>query len=721
MTEPKAIDNVPLPRVEGPQTASNTRLAQRPWLLALLLVVMTFVAYQPVWRAGFVWDDNDHLTANPAMTAPDGLRMIWSSLAGSRYYPLTLTTFWVQHRLWSLDPLPYHLANVALQAINGILVFFLLRRLRVAAAWLAAAVWVLHPVNVESVAWITELKNTQSGFFFFAALLCFLLFEKKGQPCWYALALLCGACAFLSKASTVVLPVTLLLCVCWERGTWRSRDIGRLVPFFLLASLMSVVAIVEQRGHIARQGTAEWSLGIGQRLIIAGHAIWFYLDKILWPVNLAFVYPRWDVTMISATSRLPLTGVLIAAGILWAFRQRPWARASLFGLGFFVTALSPVLGFVDVFYFRYSFVADHFQYLANLGVIACATSGLTCVLNPRRRSSAWVANIVCSALLVTLAGLTWRQCRIYHDPVALWRDTLAKNPGSWMVHYNLGEALWQVGRRDESIAEYKQALKLDPDSAEAHFNLGLALVQLGRFSEGIAQYEQSLQLNPDYAEAHYNLGDALWQTGRIDGAITEYEQALRIKPDYAKAHNNLGVALVHQGRLQEAIAHYKQVVRLTPVQPAAHSNLGTALLQVGKPLDAAAQFMETLRLTPDDAAAHCNLGSALLQLGRAPEAIEQFQETLRLQPDYPDAHFDLGNALATVGKFAEAQTQYEQALQRNPNDLDALYNLGIVLERTGDVRGAMEQFEQALQIKPDLAKAQTALARLQALQHPQSN
>ena len=723
---------------------------KRDWIFGLGLVLAVIVAYQPAWHAGFIWDDDDHLTANPAMTAPDGLRMIWSSLAVSRYYPLTLTSFWVQRRLWGLNPLPYHLVNIALNAINGLMVFLVLRRLRVTAAWLAAAVWVLHPVIVESVAWITELKNTQSGFFFLGALLCFLRFEAKGQPRWYVLALLCGACALLSKASTVVLPFALLLCVWWERGSWRLRDIGRIVPFFVLALPMSVLAMVEQRGHIARQGTTEWSLGIGQRFIVAGKAIWFYLGKVVWPVNLAFVYPRWEVATDSAGSYLPLAGVLAGGVILWTLRRQPWARAGLFGFGFFVVALLPVLGFVDVFYFRYSFVADHFQYLASLGVIACATSGITYAVDRSRSSSARVGNIIYPALLVTLAGLTWRQNQIYHDPETLWRDTLAKNPNAWMVHYNLGEALWQAGRREESITQYEQALELNPDYAEAHFNLGFALVQLGKVPEGIGQYEQALRINPDYAEAHYNLGDVLWRTGQIEGAIREYEQALRVKPDYAKAHNNLGVALVRLGRFREAIGHYQQVVRLTPGQPAAHFNLGTALLQVGKPSDAAAQFTETLQLKPDDAAAHCNLGSALLQLGRVPEAIEQFQETLRLQPDYPDAHFNLGNALAASGKLTDAREQYEQALRRKPNDaeahndlglvlfqlgkvadakaqyeaalrinsdcVDAHYNLGIALEQTGEVREAMGHYEQALRIKPDLAKVRNALTRLQARQ-----
>ncbi len=698
---------------------SSTCLVQRTWFLALVLVLVTFLAYQPVWHAGFIWDDDDHLTANPAMTTPGGLRMIWSSLAVSRYYPLTLTDFWAQRRLWDLNPLPYHVFNVALQAVNGVLVFCLLRRLRVIGAWLAAAVWTLHPVNVESVAWITELKNIQSGFFFLAALLCFLRSEENGRTGWYMLSLLCGACAMLSKASTVVLPMALLLCIWWERGRWRLRDLGRIAPLFVMAALMSALAIIEQRGHIARQGAAEWSLGTGQRLVVAGKATWFYIGKIIWPADLAFVYPRWDVATDTIRSWLSVVAALGGVVVFWAWRRRQWARAGIFGLGFFVVALLPVLGFVDVFYFRYSFVADHFQYLASLGVIACAASGIVYSLDHNRALATWPARaVIYPALLLTLAGLTWSQSRIYRDAEILWRDTLARNPNSWMVHYNFGEALWQSGQREQSIAEYEEALKLDPDCAEAHYNLGLALAQLGRARESIEQYEQALRIKPDYAEAHYNLGEALWQAGQIERAIREYEQAILIRPEYVKAHNNLGVALVHLGRFQQAIQHYEQVVRLTPDQASAHFNLATALLQVGRPSDAVAQFLEGLQLQPDSAAAHCNLGSALLQLGRISEAIEQFQETLRLQPDYADAHFNLGNAFVAAGRLTDAQQQYEEAVRAKPDDLDAHYYLGIVLERTGDVREATEQYEQALRLKPEFVKARDALARLQANQQP---
>jgi tetratricopeptide (TPR) repeat protein len=636
MAARKPIDRAPYQLAAGSSSTTNTYLAHKAWLLAFALVIVTFVVYQPTWHAGFIWDDDDHVTANPAMTAPNGLRMIWSSLAVSRYYPLTLTTFWIEHHLWGLSPTPYHLVNVTLHAINGVLLFLVLRRLRVSLAWLAAAVWVLHPVNVESVAWITELKNIQSGFFFFAALLCFLRFEAEGQRRWYALALLCGACAFLSKASTVILPLALLLCVWWETGAWRKRDFVRTAPFFVLAVLMSVLTIVEQRGHVARQGTSEWSISVTQRAVIAGKSIGFYVGKIFWPADLAFVYRRWEVAN-SLSSCLPSVAVVAIGSALWAWRRRPWARAGLFGFGFFLAALLPALGFFDVYYFRYSFVADHFQYLASVGIIACATCGISYILDRTGFSSALAGNAVCLMLLAPLAGLTWKQSHIYHDSETLWQDTVTKNPGAWIAQNNLGVVLVQLGRASEAIGHYDQALRLKPDFAEAYDNRGVALAQLDKTEEAIGQYEQALQLDPHFSEAHYNLGIALSQTGRLLEAVEHYERALQAKPDYPKAHNNLGVVLAQTGQTEQAIQHYEEALRLEPDYFEAHNNLGVALVQLNRIPEAIAHYEQALRINPGFADAHVNFAVALEQVNRAPEAIEHYQQALRLKPDFVEA------------------------------------------------------------------------------------
>jgi tetratricopeptide (TPR) repeat protein len=540
--------------------------------------------------------------------------------------------------------MPYHLVNIALHAINGVLVFLVLRRLRIPAAWLAAMLWALHPVNVESAAWITELKNTQSGLFFFLAVWCFLQSKTTATRGWYGLALLCGLAAMLSKPSTVILPLALLLCVWWERGRWprsdrgwRRVDIRRIAPLFILALAMSAVTIIEQRGHVLRAGTTEWKLSMAERFIIAGKAVWFYAAKLFWPAPLTFVYPRWAVDAESLSSWMPLAGLIAVGIVLWVWRRQGWARAGLFGFGFFVAALLPVLGFFDVYYFRYSFVADHFQYLASAGLIAVVASGGAMVCDRAGPRGRQIGAVAVPVALLLLGALTWRQGHIYRDAETLWRDTLTKSPQCWMPHTNLSALLTHKGQLDESIWHCEQALRLKPDFAEAHYNLGAALEQAGRVQEAIGHYEQALRIKPDYAEAHNNLGNALLRAGKVQEAIGHYEQALQIKPDYAEAHNNLGSALVSLGRVQEAKEHYEQSLQIDPQYAQAHYNLGRVFLQEGNVGEAIECNVQALRIRPDFAEAHYNLGAALEQAGRVQEAIGHYEQALRIKPDFSQA------------------------------------------------------------------------------------
>lgn len=578
--------------------ATTPRFADKPWLLAILLVLLAFVAYKPVFRAGFIWDDDDHLTANPTMTAPHGLRMIWSSLTYSRYYPLTLTTFWAERQLWGLNSGPFHMVNVAFHAANGILIFLILRRLRLPGAWLAAAVWVLHPVNVESVAWVTELKNTQSGLFFFLSVFCFLRFDGERNNHWYVAAVVCGLAAMLSKPSTVVLPLVLLLCAWWKHGKWQRGDVIRIIPFFGLALAMSALTVIEQRGHVLRAGATAWRLAPAERLLIAGKAVWFYALKVLWPVPLTFVYPRWQVSSGSILAGLPLMGLIVVGWILWRRRSEPWYQAVWFGCAFFVAALLPVLGFFDVFYFRYSFVADHFQYLACVGLMTLVASGGTILCERKGRLAQQVGTVAAVLLLLVLGMLTWRQTHIYHDAETLWRDTIAKNPQCWMAHNNLGTVLFESGRATEAIAECSDAVRLKPDDSEPHFNLGHILASVGRVQEAITNYQEILRINPNSADSYNDLGNALLQLGKFQEAITDFVQALRIKPDFAQAQNNLGSAFARTGNLPEAIVHFQEALRIKPDYPNAHYNLGNALEEAGRVEEAAAQFQEALRLNP---------------------------------------------------------------------------------------------------------------------------
>jgi tetratricopeptide (TPR) repeat protein len=612
---------------------SHTRESLRG---AALIVLLTIVAYLPALRCGFIWDDDDHFTRNPAMKSVHGLEQIWSSLAVSRYYPLTLTTFWVERHLWGLHPLPYHAVNVALQAANAVLLWIVLRRLRVPGAWLAAALWAVHPVGVETVAWATELKNIQSGFFFFLSVLCFVRFEADKRRASYALAVAFGAAAMLSKPSTVVLPLVLLLCAWWERGCWRHVDILRIAPFFALAAGMSMLTILEQRGNVARAGATAWELGPEERLVIAGRAIWFYAGKVLWPANLTFVYPRWDV---SASTWLSWAGVvgLMAVGVeLWKYRSRVWCRPVLFGAGYFVAALLPVLGFFDVFYFRYSYVADHFQYLASVGIIALVAGGGTVLCERNGPVARNTGVMVAAIVLLTFGVCAWNRTYVYQNMETLWRDTVARNPDCYMAHNNLGVALSQTGREKEAVGEFEQTLQLEPDDAQAYFNLGNVSLHAGKVPEAIGRYEQALRLNPHFAAAHKELGIALMQTGRIQEGGGELEEALRLKPDDAEAYNYLGHALNRMGSVPEAVSQYERALQIDPDYAEAQNDLGWMLATMapaegGDAVRAVALAERACQLTDNRVATYLDtLAAAYAAAGRFGDAVGTAQKAIQL-------------------------------------------------------------------------------------------
>jgi tetratricopeptide (TPR) repeat protein len=695
-----------LPALPNPsQIVSLLPMPRRAhWAAVVALVGLTIAAYQPSLRNGFIWDDDDHFVKNPAMSAPDGLRKIWSSLAVSRYYPLTLTTFWVQRRLWGLNPMPYHAVNIALHAANAMLLFLLLRRLDVRGAWVAAALWAMHPVNVESVAWVTELKNVQSGVFFFLALLCYLQFEQQIRPSWYAAALVCFAAALTSKPSTVIFPLVLLLCAAWQRRHLSWTDILRSVPFLLLSVGMSLLTIAEQKRHIEGD-TQEWSLTIAQRLMIAVMDLWFYLGKLLWPVDLTFVYPRWSTQPDALSLILPLGGLVAASIFLWRHRERLWARAGMFGFGYFAVALLPVLGFVNVYYFRYSFVADHFQYLASIGPLALAVSCTATFL--RRRI---FQNSAAAVVLAGLAAVSARRCEVFAKSETLWRDTIKRNPGCWMALTNLGAVEFDAGRTDQAMELYERALSLNPQSVEAHVNKGLALARIGKAEEAMAEYERALRIWPNSVEAHNSLGVALVQTGKVTEAIEHYEQALRINADYLPTHNNLGLALVQAGRAGEAIEHYEQALRIEPNNSQVHNNLGQALVQVRKVPAAIQHYRQALEIKPNDAEIHNNLGNALFYAGNVTDAIGQYEQALRINPKYPEARSNLGYALFQTGSLTNAINSLEEALRLKPDYADAHYNLGIVLSKSGRTSAAIDHFEQTLRINPSYAQAHYNLA-----------
>jgi tetratricopeptide (TPR) repeat protein len=628
---------------------------------AALIVVLTVAAYLPALHGGFLWDDNVFVTDNQALRSLDGLRRIWATqVTAQRYYPLVSTGLWAEYHLWKLQPLGYHLVNILLHAVNAVLVWLILRRLKILGAWLAALVFAIHPVNVASVAWVSEQKNTLSMFFYAVAILLYLRFdEEEGRWWWYGLSLLAFLLALLSKTAVAMLPLVLLGCGWWRHGRVRRKDLLRSVPFFALSLGLGLLTICVE--NLANGELTVRTVGFLSRLAGAGWTPWFYLYKALLPVNLMVVYPKWSIDASRWVSYVP--GIVLIGCLAWFWwKRQTWGRPLLFGLGYFVVTLFPVMGFFDQSFYAYSLVADHWQYCSIIGVIALAVAAGERICRRRDEPRRLLRTMLSAAVLLALGVATWKRGCMYADAEVLWRDNMAKNSKAAVVRNNLGAALVEVGRATEAIAQYEQALQLQPGYSKAHYNLGITLMQVGRVPEAIAQYEQALRIWPDYADAHNNLGIALAQVGRVPEAIAQYEQALRIWPDYADAHNNLGIALARVGRVPEAIAQYEQALRIETDHARAHYNLGIALAQAGRVPEAMDHWKQALRIKPDFAEAHYNLGVTLAQVGRVPEAVAQYEQALQIRPDYVEAHYNLGNVLAGQGRSVEALDHYQKAL-----------------------------------------------------------
>ena len=680
-----------------------------PVVAALALVALTAVAYGPAYRADFIWDDDDYVTDNAALDTLGGLVRIWTVPgAVPQYYPLTFTSFWLEHQVFGDAPFGYHVTNVALHALNAVLVWLVLVRLGIPGAWLAAAIFAVHPVHVESVAWVTERKNVLSGACYLGALLAALAFASgshdQERRRYGLLVVGLFVAALLSKTVTCSLPVILLLLAWWRDGRIARRELVAASPLLGVGIALALVTIWMERTHVGATG-ALFDLSPWQRLLIAGRALWFYGATLVWPHPLSFVYPRWTVDAgIWWQWVPPLAAAAVLAG-LWLARDRI-GRAPFTAAAGFALTLTPALGFIDVYPMRYTFVADHYQYLASLFVIAPAAAAFT--IAGRRLGD--LAPAAAVPVLALLAALTWRHATVLAGPETLWRDVIAKDPTGTMARINLGMWLHGEGRTEEAADALGDALRLEPDDGEVHGNLGIVLASLGRRDGARAHLERALALTPGSAQAHSNLGNLLAGEGRLDDAAAHYLEAIRIRPDYADALNNLANVLVQQGKTDEAIARYEAALAADPDYLAAHYNFATVLTRVGRNLEAIAHLRAALALDPSHADAHRGLGAQLAARGQVDEAIGHLATAARLRPQLADAHYQHAAALAAAGRFDEAIAAYGRAIAIAPDMPDLHNDLGIAFARRGDLAAATAEFRKAVALAPDHAEAKANLA-----------
>jgi tetratricopeptide (TPR) repeat protein len=643
-------EKAPVPRVASPAISLRDAGGFASILCAAL------VAYLPVLGGVPLWDDNMHVT-RADLQSLHGLWRIWFDLgATQQYYPLLHTAFWLEHASWGDATLGYHLTNVVLHAAVACLVVTIVRRLALPGAWLAGFVFALHPVCVDAVAWISEQKSTLSGVFCLAAALTYLHFDRTRRKSTYLLALGLFVLALTTKTVTATLPAALLVIFWWQHGriAWR-RDVLPLVPWFAVGIPAGLfTAWVERTPQLIGAQGADYALTLPQRLLLAGRVPWFYAGKVLWPSDLMFFYPRWNIDPGEWWQGLfPLGLVALAVALAMLARKN---RGPLAGFLIFAGTLFPVLGFFNVYPFRYSWVADHFQYLASLGIIVPAVSGLTALagrISPGRMSPGRIGVLALAALLVTTLGAaTWRHSGIYHDELALFRANLPGNPTSPDVHNDLGVALMRTPDGvPEALRQFEAAVRLKPDSPAFRANLGLALASTpGRLPDAIAEYRTALRIDANFQTAHLNLGLAWMETpGHMADAIAEFQTviaapqervvdshaALSGGPNLWQAHLNLGNAYAQTpGREADAIAEYRTALRINPDSALAHFQMGNVFQKTGNLQDAIAEYHASLGIDPDAAEVHYELAYALAQIpGRVPEAIAECREMLRIRPD----------------------------------------------------------------------------------------
>lgn len=695
-----------------PEQKTAAKTPERVWLFGLLLIVAAAVAYLPAWNGKPIWDDNAHIT-QPDLRSAHGLVEIWTRPgATQQYYPLIHTVFWIEQRCWDDSVLGYHLVNILLHAISAIVFLQILLRLKIPGAWLAAGLFALHPVQVESVAWISELKNTLSGLFFFWAILTYLDFDETRKRGAYIASLILFVLGLMCKTVIAPLPAIILVVLWFKRGQLRVRhDVTPLWPFFAIGIGAGIFTAWVERTLVGAQGDV-FQLSILQRGLIAARDFWFYLFKLFWPNKLTFIYPRWQISPTMWWQWLFLFALIFLVVFLWMLRRN--FRGPLAATLIFLGLLFPALGFINVYPFIYSFVADHFQYLACAAPLTLFAAGITIAMDSFGSAARVLRPIVYAALLLILAGLTWRQSAQYRDVETLWRTTIARNPDCWMAYSNLGSFLSERGDLNEASADFRKALELWPNQSKDHNNLGKALVQEGRINEATEQFQAALKISPNNPDAESNIGAALLQQGDTNEAISYLRKAIEKSPRHAQAHLNLGNALFQNGEVDSAIAEYQKTLELPFDHAESHYSIANALRKKGDAQAAIAHYHQAIELRPDYADAHNNLGNAVRQLGRIEEAEHEYQAALNSEPGLVLAQNNLAWLLATAADprlrdGAKAVHLAEQAvLATDGNDPVMLHTLAAAYAENGEFDKAIAAGRDALAIAD--AKGITALS-----------
>lgn len=589
----------------------------------LSIFILTLVAFAPSWNNDFIWDDESYVVDNVHLRTLDGLRAIWfDPQATPQYYPLTYTVFWIEYQLWGLNPMGYHVVNTVLHALNALLVFSILKRLNISGAWVTGLVFAVHPICVDSVVWITELKNVLAGFWMLLSLLAYCYFAGWGagehdqdegskllsvaqcerralrKRFWWCVSFFSFSAGLFCKTAILPLPMVLLILTVWQEGKWRWSRMFSIFPFFLLGFCLGLVTVWVELNHAGAQG-ASWSNSSLERVFVAGRAVWFYLGKIVWPTDLNFIYPRWEIDGGDYKNWVYPIALLISLGCLWGARRRIGAgyfAASLM----FLSLLAPALGFINIYFMRFSYVSDHFQYFGSSVAIAAVVSAITALFARLKVSMRKRVEIIfwSGVLLAFIAG-TWKHSSMYDGLETLWTETLERNPDAWLAHHNLASVYEGGGDWERAEHHFRESLKLNPNYAEAFYNLAQLCSVQGRYREAVVLYGKALEIYPEYGMFWNQLGHAYYQLGENERAIESYQQAMIKNPEKALPYFGMGQVYLDMKEFERAAIYFIETLQRDPVHPEALYNLAIYYTESGQFHLAMHQVEMLLHAAPD--------------------------------------------------------------------------------------------------------------------------
>lgn len=690
----------------------------------MLIVLGTIISYGPIYKADFIWDDDAYVTQNESIRSIEGIGRAWTSLTETpQYYPLVFTTFWIEYSLFGINPLVFHATNVLIHCASALLLWRLFSKLAVPGAWFAALLFALHPVHVESVAWVTERKNTLSMFFYLLAALAYVRFsglgasrgeEHKRQWGWYAACLMCFQLAMFSKTVTCSLPAALALVTWWKRPRLQWRDYFPLVPMLLMGFTMSRITIWVEQHHVLAK---ELNLGLTaiDRVLLAGKSLWLYASNLLYPRTLCFMYERWEPDRTDPAQYVWPIGVVVAIVALWLLRNRI-GKGPLVATLVFCGTLVPALCLVDVYPMRYTWWADHYVYHASIGFFALL-SGVAVRLSAPAAGSRHGVRITPSLAVaaVAVAGLlgsrTWQQCRIYDDIETLWLDTIAKNPKCWMAKTNLSVEWFNKGRMEDAKAILHEVMNEKPHY-QAYNNLGGVYLKMGEYADAIDCFRRAVEGSPNYCVVYHNLGMALRYAGRDAEALEVFRRAIELEPGFGLGQHSYGESLIKAKRFGEAREHLMLALDKLPRFADLRVTLGDLEQVEGNYAAAEEQYKTAIRLQPNQVHAHCRLAMMKAARGAIEEAFAIVREYLARVPGSAEALRTFGELFRMRGDMDNAERAMRNAVAINARSLSAHLSLAGLLEARGRHDEAADQYSEVLRLSPGHPGANEALRRI---------